>query len=109
MADTHSTENRMTLAALQQDKWASVQLPLPQGATRKLLIAARAAAQGCADDARRIVQTHDREDADSVGHAMEMGFMAEQADNRIDQIDSRLSRAVAPRGRGLRAATRALG
>jgi hypothetical protein len=80
----------MTLGAISQDPWASVQLPLPQDATLKLLIAARAAARMCVDNAGHIVRTHDTEDADSIGYAMEMQFMERQAYDRINQINGRL-------------------
>jgi hypothetical protein len=100
MTDAHSTKNRMTLEAIHEDKWTSVQLPLPQDSSRDLLTVALAAARECADDARQIVRTHDREDADSVGYAMEMRFMEGQAYDRIDLIKSRLEGSPAPpRGR----------
>lgn len=90
----------MTLEAIHEEKWASVQLPLPQDASRNLLTVARVAAQMCAHEARRVVRTHDREDADSVGWAMEMQFMAGQADDRVGEIDGRLEGLPAPpRGR----------
>lgn len=89
------TPETMTLAAIAKDPWAAVQLPLPADANRALLTAARTAAERCEVEARRIVRTHDREDADSVGYAAEMQFMAGEAGARVDEIDDRLCAIVA--------------
>ena len=89
------TPETMTLAAIAKDPWAAVQLPLPADANRALLTGARAAAERCEVEAWGIVRTHDREDADSVGYAAEMRFMAGEAGARVDEIDDRLSAIVA--------------
>ncbi len=43
MGDRHSPENQMTVEAFRENKWAAVDLPLPQDASKELLTAARAA------------------------------------------------------------------
>jgi hypothetical protein len=86
----------MTLAAIEKDPWAAVQLPLPLGANRQLLTAARSAAQRCEGEAWRIIRTHDREDADSAGYAAEMRFMAGEAGARVLEIEDKLAALAAP-------------
>jgi hypothetical protein len=94
MIGTRSTDDQMTLGAIREDKWASVQLPLPQDAGAELLAAARSAAQECADDARRIVWANARsEDPEDQGYAAEMQFAEGEALDRIDLIDRQLQGA----------------
>jgi hypothetical protein len=65
-------------------------------ANLQLLTAARSAAQRCEVEAWRIIRTHDREDADSVGYAAEMQFMAGEAGGRVGEIEDRLAALPAP-------------
>ena len=67
-----------------------VQLPLPADANRALLTAARTAANSEVESAAHASEHVTGEDADSVGYAAEMQFMAGEAGARVDGIDDRL-------------------
>jgi hypothetical protein len=77
----------MTLAAIKQDPWIAVIMPLPQAADLRLLAAARRAARCC----EREAQATPASPSDAID---EMGYLGGQASLRVDEINVRAAEVL---------------